>query len=403
MKKIILLYILPFVLSLLTIYYITLDPDISNLLFPPIRYEPPLREEVPFIENFKAHPNEDVWYENEFLKSGKQGEIIYLLGSSELTAATDGIPYNFISKHFSTHVMGLGHAGNQCFSIYMQLLAKQQLLKNAPVVIILSPGWFESKPSHGTSSEVFLEFNSERFLNAVLQADDGSAYFQYAYKGISRLYDEFNSPSLELRLMNFNHKSSQSFIHRALYAPLIFCDERLLKIRQKIKPCYLPDDAAYIRKLIQPENIHFNWDSIFKFNKEEVLKKSTNNRMGIADDYYTEYIHGKTGHMQAVKDPVNQELEDCKMLIRLLREKNAKASFIISPLNPYYYHNLNEILPTIQTIEAEIKRSQFPYLNLLETDTTRYEKAILHDVMHMSDYGWYKVNRFIIDTYHLVK
>ena len=42
-------------------------------------------------------------------------------------------------------------------------------------------------------------------------------------------------------------------------------------------------------------------------------------------------------------------------------------------------------------------------LNIFETDTTQYDKAILRDIMHMSDYGWYKVDQFIINTYHLAK
>ena len=89
--------------------------------------------------------------------------------------------------------------------------------------------------------------------------------------------------------------------------------------------------------------------------------------------------------------------------MKLLKEKKVSASFIISPLNPLYYKNLKDILPTINIIKNEIQNNDFPYLNLLETDTSIYDKAILHDVMHMSDNGWYKVNHFIIDTYHLSK
>jgi D-alanyl-lipoteichoic acid biosynthesis protein DltD len=403
MKKITLLYFLPFILSLITVYAVAVTPALSHLFFPPKMYERLLHQELPFIENFKAHRGENDWYEDEFLKSDTSAEKIYLLGSSELAATTEGIPYNFISKHFTTQVMGVGHAGNQCFSIYMQLLAKQQLLKNAPIVIILSPGWFESKPSRGTSSEVFLEFNSERFLNNVLKEDDHSLYYHYACKGVSHLYEEFNSPSLELRLMNFKYRASKSLLHQFIYAPLIYCDEHLLSIRERINPLNLPDDRGFERAPIRPESVYLNWDSIFKANKEEVLKHVTTNTMGIADDYYTEHIHGKTGFMQPVKETVNQELEDCNMLIRLLKEKKANASFIISPLNPYYYKNLEALSPTIKKIEAEISSNGFPYLNLFETDTNRYEKAVLHDVMHLSDYGWYQVNRFIIDTYHLSK
>lgn len=403
MKQAIIAYVLPFILALTAIYYIAINSSHSGFPFPPKAYTPRIHKTLPFIENFKAHPGEDDWYEDEFLRSGNNAERIYLLGSSELAVSTEGIPYHFISQNFATQVVGVGHAGNQCFSIYMQLLAKARLLKDAPVVIILSPGWFESKSAKGTSSEVFLEFNSERFLHTVLKNEGRTPYYHYACEGVAHLYDEFNAPSLELRLMNFQHRASQSLVHRLLYAPLIFLDERLLTIREQIDPLHLPDDSDFVRQPLTTEAVSINWDSIFKVNKEEVLKHSTNNNMGIADDYYTEYIHGKTGRMQPVNGRLNRELEDCKMLIRLLKEKKAKASFIISPLNPYYYKNLDDISSTIKQIEDEIKQHQFPYLNLFETDASRYEKAVLHDVMHLSDYGWHKVNRFIIDTYHLSK
>jgi poly-D-alanine transfer protein DltD len=39
---------------------------------------------------------------------------------------------------------------------------------------------------------------------------------------------------------------------------------------------------------------------------------------------------------------------------------------------------------------------------MFEPDTNKYDKALLSDVMHLSPYGWYKIDRFIIDNYHLV-
>ena len=107
--------------------------------------------------------------------------------------------------------------------------------------------------------------------------------------------------------------------------------------------------------------------------------------------------------MQPVPAFVNQELEDFKMLLKLVKEKNVNIRFIISPLNTLYYKNLKDLLPTISDIENEIRSNNITYLNMFETDLTKYDKAILRDIMHMSDYGWYKVDQFIINTYHLEK
>jgi D-alanyl-lipoteichoic acid biosynthesis protein DltD len=399
MKQVIIAYLIPVILSIIVIGYIAQNDSFNSAVFKKNAVTDEIRSETNFIENFSSNKA----YEATFLKNRGDAETIYLLGSSELTAPTDAIPYNFISRHFTTQVMGIGHAGNQCFSIYSQLLANASLLRNAPIVIILSPGWFESKPSKGTASEIFLEFNSENFLNTILKNKNDTEFRAYEYKRIAQLFNEFNSPNLELRLMNFEARASRSFIHRTVYSPVLLCDRFLLKMREQMSPLPESNDSLYERVRIVQTPVSFNWDSIYMTSKMEVMKRSTNNTWGIADDYYSEYINGKTGHMEPVAEQYNQELEDARMLIKLLKAKQVHASFIISPLNPFYYKNLKTIAPTIQIIEKEIEANHFPYLNLFETDTLHYEKAILHDVMHLSDYGWYKVDRFMIDTYHLSK
>jgi D-alanyl-lipoteichoic acid biosynthesis protein DltD len=399
MKQVIIAYLLPTILSILMLCYIAQNEQLNAVLFKKDNIQDTINPETRFIANFSSNKA----YETSFLKSSEGVETIFLLGSSELTAPSDAIPYNFISKHFTTQVRGVGHAGNQCFSTYSQLLANESLLKNAPIVIILSPGWFESKFTKGTSSQVFLEFNSEDFLNKILKNKNDPEFRAYECERVAQLYTEFNAPSLELKLMNFESRASKSFIHRIVYMPLLLCDRFLLRMREHISPLPKSTDASFKRPPIIPESVSFNWDSIYTATKKEVMKKSTNNNMGIADDYYTEYINGKKGHMEPVSERFNQELTDFQMLIKLLKDKHVNASFIISPVNPFYYKNLQTITPTIEIIEKTIVANHFPYLNLFQTDTLKYEKPILHDVMHMSDYGWYQVDRFMIDTYHLSK
>ncbi len=398
MKKFVLVYLLPFILALITTHNLSKIEQLNAFLFLKTD-EPVAQESKRIIENFVSNKSQ----EDFFLTNTPTAETIFIMGSSELTETSDALPFNFISSHFTTQLHGVGHAGNQCFSIYSQLMANEQKLKNAPIVIILSPGWFESKASRGTNSQLFLEFNSEKFLNRILEDPSQDAFNAYEYKRVAQLYNEFNSPNLELKLMNFKHKASQSFIHYQVYAPLIFLDEMILQRKKQIIPLEYTPDKPVMHPSLMPENANIHWDSLYISSKEEVLKKVTNNSLGIADDYYSEYIHGKTGHMDPVGSAFNQELSDFYMLIDFLHEKKANASFIISPLNPLYFKNLTKILPTMKLVEDKLKQANFSYLNLLTTDTTHYEKAILHDVMHMSDYGWYQVNHFIVNNYHLSK
>ena len=324
------------------------------------------------------------------------------MGSSELNEVSEAISYNFISNNFKTKVIGLGHAGNQCFSIYSQLLANENRLKDAPIVIILSPGWFESKSAKGTSSVIFLEYNSEWFLKTINRNIRDTEFTAFENKRISQLYNEFSAPNLELKLMNFKHRSSISFIHKILYSPVIFIDNLLLNFKEKEIKQHATN-TLNDRKPIFPEKVVINWDSLFYSSKEEVAKNSNNNNFGINNQYYTNYVHGRKGKVEPVNVCFNQELEDFKMLLKLLKKKRANVRFVISPLNPLYCKNLNELSPTINIIENEIKSNGFNYLNMFETDTLKYDKAVLFDIMHMSKFGWNKINKFIVETYKLTK
>ncbi len=393
MRKIVLLCFFPFALSLLSIYLIAFDPQITQSIFGQLKKEPVFTPS-PFITNFNDAPG----YEKYFLSPELSDTIIYLLGSSELTAGGEAIPYNFINNKFSTKVQAIGHSGNQCFSIFSQLLANHQRLKNSRIVIILSPGWFEGKGSRGTSSDIFLEFNSEHFLKNILTDDENIDFQAYEGKRISELYSEFNSPSLPLRMLNFKGRANQSIFHKIAYSPLLYCDELLLEETY-------PEIVSEINKdrVVISDSVFINWDSLLMASKATVIANATNNSMGISNDYFSRYINNNKGRVGPVPEALNQELEDFKILMKLLKEKQVNVSFIISPLNALYFQNLREIESTIHIVQQEIKANGFTALNLFETESTKYEKALLTDVMHMSDYGWYKVDKFIIETYHLTK
>lgn len=397
MKKIIILLFIPLIISLSVLYCIALNKQTNSFLFSSNSTEVD-SSNFNYIINFNDNP----FYENQFLNPNHSTKTIYLLGSSELAEGGAAIPYNFIPDHYNSSVKAIGHAGNQCFSMYMQLLANSSRLNSSKICFIISPGWFDSKSSRGTSSQAFLEYNSEYFLKNILSTTCNP--FQiYARKRVAQLYSEFNTPNIPLKLLNFEHQSAKSIFHKIVYYPLISLNYFLLtkKVQITEQKEYSFKPPSIKLKAIAPKVNYINWDSIASASKNEVLKNVTNNQMGIADDYYTEYIRGKRGNIQAVSESVNQELIDFKMLVKLVKSKNVNATFIISPLNPLYYKNIEDLNPTINCITKEINDAGFNCLNFFVTDTNKYEKAILHDVMHFSDYAWYKIDKFMIETYKL--
>jgi len=224
MKQILSVCIVPLMISVIAIFFIAQNEKVNKFLFAKITTENTVKPDSNYIPFFQGNS----FFQEHFLEHRDSAVTIYLLGSSELTTYTPAIPYNFISHHFKERVISVGHAGNQCLSIFAQLLANEKRLKNAPIVIDISPTWFESKSANGTSSEVFLEFMTERFLKNIIHDENDSRFHDYLFNRVAQLYSEFSSPGLELKIMNFKCRASKSFIHEALYAPLIFCDKILL-------------------------------------------------------------------------------------------------------------------------------------------------------------------------------
>ncbi|HEX8517498.1 MAG TPA: D-alanyl-lipoteichoic acid biosynthesis protein DltD [Bacteroidia bacterium] len=397
MKQVLLAYILPALLSVFAVYYSATSSSINAQLFPQTESLQPAGE-FTFIESFSGNKI----YEDQFLQDNDKYSNIFLLGSSELTGESPASPYNFISGNYNTKVKAVGHAGNQCFSIYSQLLANSDRLKDARIVIILSPMWFLSKEAAGTASPVFLEFNSENFLNRIVQNNPENDFERYENKRVSDMFSDFTSPSFALRQMHFEHESSKSILHCGLYAPLIMADRMLFSIKSRIRP------DPFIRSSVkrtkpEAEDRNINWDSLLTLTKNESLKNMTNNTWGINDDYFSEHIKGNTSKIKIGPAKYNYEMQDLGMLIRLLKENEADASFIILPMNPYYYTNLQEADPLISEMTKTVTEADYNLLNLWVTATSQYEKGTLKDIMHLSDHGWHKVNRFIVETYKLEK
>ena len=97
----------------------------------------------------------------------------------------------------------------------------------------------------------------------------------------------------------------------------------------------------------------------------------------------------------------NQEFQDLKMVVKLLKENNCEVSFVMQPLNPYYYENIENFRSIMDSIENLMIRNGLEknYLNLFVTEQDKYTPGILKDVMHFSEYGWMTVNKFLYERH----
>jgi poly-D-alanine transfer protein DltD len=144
MKQIATQYLLPFVVALTLLYGGVFHSSLNHWPFS----DPALKSNYTHCLDALAFFNENGAYKQAFLQSDSYYPVITLLGSSELLSDSKALPHRFINSLFPVKTKALGHAGNQCLSIYCQLLANEAKLKVAPAVIVISPGWFESIDLH---------------------------------------------------------------------------------------------------------------------------------------------------------------------------------------------------------------------------------------------------------------
>ena len=243
-------------------------------------------------------------------------------------------------------------------------------------------------------------------MNNIIGNDSSTEFTNYETNRIASFYKDFGNPDLALKIYDFKHTASKDILHAIYYYPIISLEKNLLHIKLHVFNHDKLDQFKTtngFRKMIAQDSTIINWDSLAISSKKETLDSATNNDWGIKNGYYSKYVNGERRKVNAVDTSHNQEYKDLQMLLRLLKEYHVNASFVISPLNIYCYTNLKELSPNMEAVQKELDKNNFKCLNLWMDDTAKYEKGVLVDIMHLSDYAWYKVDKFIVDNYHLNK
>ena len=360
--------------------------------------------------------NYDQGIESEisFINAIKTPNNIVIMGSSELASEDINYtkPFNFIPKYTNYDVLGIGHAGNQSFSIFSQLLSVSNYLKNSKIVVIISPSWFTNKYGDGTSVSSFLEFNKARFLiNIASEPNENFEYKNYISEYIYNNYSLIESPDFGINSLYYYNLSNRNIINKIVYYP-IYGFLNILNNYSRLNTNKFYNYAININHQLKKNNItninnqnfqySINWDSLFNISINYQKSISTNNSWGINNDYYSNITKKRDNKRRIqVKDKwENQELNDMMMLIDLLMHYESNPVFIIQALNPYAYDELCQMQPIIDKIIIKLNNDNIPVLNQFTCYKDKYEIGVLTDAMHMGDLGWYKVNKFIIENYN---
>jgi D-alanine transfer protein len=345
-----------------------------------------------YIDNFS---NNSSIYQSQFLSSTNE---ILILGSSELTSASKFVPYLFLKDSCKLPVFAVGHAGNQSFSIYCQLLAKNRSLNNAKVVVLVSPSWFFGQAANGTHSQIFFEYISDNFLHEITKIEKSKEdfpFFMYAQKGMSKHLESVSNLSIETKSLMNDYTEDGNVFHslgaqilKPYYSSSIYLKSQLFE-KEKKQLFTIKNQKTHTP----------DWESLMQASLKEFELISSNNTFGVDSTYYNEYVKGETTTIELLKINENQEYKDFVMLLKLLKHYKADVSFVIMPLNPNYYVDLKRLNPLINDLTFKMEQNNFKVLNLWQPDKSKYVKGLLNDVMHFGDYGWLKVNQFVYENY----
>lgn len=338
----------------------------------------------------QANYENGIQAEVEWISALKNKENIILLGSSELGTFPRS-SYLELPDSLNIPCIGFGHAFHQSFSMACQALAGREYLKDAKICVIFSPGWLETE---GTNVEAFLEFVPTNFLRKILHDDKISNTFKNKIgEYIYRNDDLIENPNQVLKL----------YKNAYLKKDIPFLKEKFEQFKNNIS------SVSYKVKPLVPKlskkSLPLDYKKQMQSTKDKFIKSVKTNKIFVSDEYFTEYVLDKktgkivNGNVSKMDYLKSQEMKDFLMLIQILKYYQADVSIIIQPLNNYHYSGIENLNPAIQSIEKELKSKKIPYLNLFAYSKAQFEPAVLNDIMHLGNYGWMKVNHFLVEKY----
>ncbi len=358
---------------------------------------------------FSNDLNTEIW-----LRSHLKNGTVVLLGSSELSAQSDKyIANKFLTDSMQIPCVAFGKAGNQCFNIFCQLLSFNKDLKNARVVIVLSPGWFDGY-TDGTSAELFLLYNNRRTLGYILEDDSIPGEFKnYIGKYVSRHFSSINAPDESLLSFYYLNKQANP-VSKIATAPFAafhrFCLDKRNDIylqayadqHLQFPNHYIPTNELTSWRYVNADFRfrELNWDSLGQKELAAFNLASSNNTAGVENEYYEAWVRGRWFKpLKNLSLEESTEYQDFLMLMNLLHYYNADAYFIIQGLNPHVLTSSGNLDHTITAIETEIDERGYKCYNMFTSSKEKYVKGTLNDIMHTGEYGWMKIDSAIAHHY----
>lgn len=304
----------------------------------------------------------------------RTGDRLVILGSSELTSSDlRFVPYRYLANELQMPVLAYGHSGFQSLGMQLVLAALADDLSPASrVVVMLSPGWFDGEG--GLGPDEFKE-HANPLLPRLLRQPEGRA-----------------------ELLRWLEAKGDAGVAWSMAA------EQAYVFRQRLVDLWTPAHAA---PAPEPEHAGpaaaarvVDWDALASQAQgaEQVLM--ANNRYAVRDDFFDKYLRtvpegGKTAY-QPQPLTGRDELRELTALMALLRQRGVDALFVMQPLHPMVFKDLDRFTPVQREVAALCQRYAMRCMDMYGAP---FEVGTLRDVQHLGELGWLRVNQKIAEVF----
>ena len=318
-------------------------------------------------------------------------KAITLFGSSELGDNRFNMPYQHFPENKNTPVVAMGRAHFPFMGAYTVLEAlKPSVRPNAKVIISISPGWFLDGGMFPYAYDAYI---SGKVVRTAVSHDNEI----FNKRLLAYLQKHKSEVNFDMELACYYGYCGGYTGWKKLTPFVVKISKRSRQWRQ-----FLLGIKKQNKTKIQ-SNYNLSWHKNI-YSLEELRTKElalqTNNKFAIRDGVYNSvFKHDKNPLPKEANKKLmdyGDVLLDLQHLLNLLQEKEVDALFVMQPINPYGYTDVERFYPVNNAVKAMVVGYGFKYYDMYSEP---YEKGVLQDLFHPGYYGWGKINKFIEDAY----
>jgi len=304
----------------------------------------------------------------------RTGDRLVILGSSELTSNDlRFVPYRYLADELQMPVLAYGHSGFQSLGMQLVLAALADDLSPASrVVVMLSPGWFDGEG--GLGPDEFKE-HANPLLPRLLRQPEGRA-----------------------EVLRWLQAKGDAGVAWSMAA------EQAYVFRQRVVDLWTPAHAAPApeREREGPAAAArvVDWDALAEQAQGAEQALMAGNPYAVRDDFFQKYLRtvpegGKTAYLP---QPLTgrDELRELTALMALLRQRGVDALFVMQPLHPMVFKDLDRFAPIQREVAALCRRYAMRCMDMYGAP---FEVGTLRDVQHLGELGWLRVNQRIAEVF----